>query len=125
MKLPVTFRSLGAPITIKEQEIPDALGSWDEATGVLSLKPGQSEMGKVIILLHEALHVVETMMIQNGTLSRRVNHGFITGAAFGLGTILMHAGAIQGVTREDWEAFVKEEDRPRKHRQNPTKTRRK
>lgn len=116
MKLPVTFRALGAPITIQEKEIPN-LGSWDERTGAITIAPGQSEMGKVTILLHEALHVVETMMIQNKYLKRRVSHDFITGAAFGLATILVHAGAIQGVTPADWKAFVREgEPKPKKKR---------
>jgi len=121
MKLPVTFRALGASITIEEKKI-SALGQWDERTGSIALNPDQEEMGKFIILIHEAMHVVETMMLQNKSLKRRVNHDFISGAAYGLAAILVHAGAVEGFTAKDWKKWNKKkwktDESPKKRRRS-------
>jgi len=110
MKLPTTFHALGAPITVEEQDLQgQGLGFWDESTRTIVIEKNQPAMGKLITLVHEAMHVVETMMIENGAIKRRVSHDFITGSAFALATILVHTGAIEGVTPEDWAAFVKEQ----------------
>lgn len=106
MILPVTFKSLGAAITIREEDLTEGLGCWDERTGTITLRSGLDPMGKLVILVHEAMHAVESMLIQNGAIKRRVDHDFIEGAAFGLATILVYAGAVQGVGIVEWNAFV-------------------
>ena len=117
MKLPTTFSALGAPITIREGECPPgALGFWDERDGSIVITPGQSEFGRLTILVHEAMHVVETMMIQNGALKRRVSHDYITGAAFALATILVHAGAAGDVTPKGWGDFCRSQEGTKRSR---------
>lgn len=107
MKLPVTFRSLGDPITIEERDLDGPLGYWDEGAATIALDAAQPDAGKLVALLHEAMHVVESMMIQNGAIKRHVSHDFITGSAFAIATILVHAGAIEGVNAHDWKRFVR------------------
>ena len=71
-------RGLGHPIRIRRGETPPGiLGTWDEATGTITLRADLDEASALIILLHEAMHVVESAMVQNGAIPRRVHHDFI------------------------------------------------
>lgn len=102
MRLPVTFRTLGDPITIREKPIP-GLGCFDSGTGVITLHPDQDAVGKLIALIHEALHVGET------SLKHEIDHDYIEGASFGVAVILIQAGAIEGVTVADLHRFMREQ----------------
>jgi hypothetical protein len=102
VKLPVTFRTLGAPITIREKVI-DGLGCFDAAAGVVTLHPGQDAVGKLIALIHEALHVGES------ALKHEIDHDYIEGASFGVAVLLIQAGAIDGITVVDLNRFMREQ----------------
>ena len=51
-------------------EVPNhsSLGSWDEVNEHIVLLKGQPEAGKILILIHEMIHIAETMMISGGLL---------------------------------------------------------
>jgi len=108
MKKRVTFKALGAPITVVQKALPaNRWGHFDERNGEIAIESDQPEFGKLVILLHESMHVVETMLIQGKRMKRRVPHEFVTSAAFALATILVHAGAAGDISPRDWRAFVK------------------
>lgn len=101
MALPVTFRTLGDPITIEEARV-DGYGCFDAATGYIAIHPDQHPVGKLITLVHEALHVGEA------TLGIEVEHDFVESAAFGVAVVLIEAGAAAGLTHDDVRAFLGE-----------------
>lgn len=106
MKLPIKTTVLGDEINIVEAPLEDKLGQWDESTSTITINSEQSEYGKRIILIHEVLHVIETMMIQNEMLDRRVNHEFIQGASFGITALLTASGMLDGLTEKDYFDFI-------------------
>jgi hypothetical protein len=106
MKLPIKTNILGDEITICENELSGKLGQWDEAEGTITIHKNQPEYGKRIILIHEVLHVVETIMLQQGILKKRINHDFIHNAAFGICALLTAAGMIEGMSEEDIYNFI-------------------
>jgi hypothetical protein len=101
MKLPAKIATLGHPIKVKEGKLKGKLGQWDEPKGVITIEKDQPKAGKLVTLAHEALHVVETMMIQNKLIKKRIKHEFISGAAFGVVAILAGVGAIKGIKLAD------------------------
>jgi hypothetical protein len=110
MKLPVKTDILGDEIIIQEAALEGKLGQWDESSSTITIKSGQSEFGKRVILLHEIMHVVETMLLQNGVIKKRITHEFITTASFGICALLTAAGALEGLTVENIKDFVAEQE---------------
>ncbi|HVK87988.1 MAG TPA: DUF6782 family putative metallopeptidase [Kofleriaceae bacterium] len=104
MRLPVKFTTLGDEIAIEEREV-DGLGCFDTATGAIAIHPAQHPVGKLITLVHEAMHVGES------TLGFEIDHDYIEGAAFGVAAILIEAGAIEGLTSDDLRAFIREQQK--------------
>lgn len=102
MRLPVSFTTLGDRITIEEREL-ESLGCFDTATGTISLRPDMHPVGKLVTLIHEALHVGEV------SLKHEIDHDFLTSAAFGVAVILIEAGAINSVTPGDIRDFLQEQ----------------
>jgi hypothetical protein len=105
-----SFRPLGddsdeVSILVTELDSPGALGTWNPETWTLKIAPGQTREQQLVILIHELLHYVETCMIANGQMKRKVNHGFITNGAYGLAATLVHSGVIKGIKPEDWDDF--------------------
>lgn len=105
-----SFRPLGedsdeVSIQVAEPDSVGALGTWNPETWTLKISPGQTREQQLVILIHELLHFVETCMIVNGQMARKVNHTFITNGAYGLAATLVHSGVIKGISPEDWDAF--------------------
>lgn len=48
----------------------DELGHWDEVEGIVRIKADQAHGGKVLVLIHEMMHMGETAMIAHGMLGR-------------------------------------------------------
>lgn len=103
---------LGRPVRVVRGDTGAALGSWDDGAGTITLRRGLNDAEALVILLHESMHVVESMMVQNGAISRRVNHDFIEGAAFGLATLLVGAGMAK-VTPRQWRGAVARMRKPK------------
>jgi hypothetical protein len=104
-----SFRPLGddsdeVSILVTEPE-GGALGTWNPETWTLKVSPNQTPEQQLVILIHELLHFVETCMIANEQMSRKVNHSFITNGAYGLAATLVHSGVIKGIKPEDWDDF--------------------
>lgn len=100
MKLPVSFTTLGDRITIEEREL-DTLGCFDSATGTITIRPDMHPVGKIITLVHEAMHVGEM------ALEQEIDHDLLFGVAFGVAAILIEAGAITGLDSEDLKEFLR------------------
>lgn len=111
MKLPVKTEILGDEITIQEGKLENKFGQWDESTSTITIRDDLPKFGKRIILLHEIMHVVETMMLQNGIIKERLEHQFINAASFGICALLAATGALEGITMEDFNDFVREQDK--------------
>jgi hypothetical protein len=109
------FRPLGddsdeVSIQVAEPDSVGALGTWNPETWTLKIDPNQTPEQQLVILIHELLHFVETCMLVNGQMTRKVNHKFITNGAFGLAATLVHSGVIKGITPEAWDQFWEEHD---------------
>lgn len=92
-------------IRVARPKARGALGTWEPQTGELRIAPGQTPEQQLVILIHEAMHLAETLLIVNKKMRKQVNHDFITNSAFALATTLVHAGVIKGITPEAWDRF--------------------
>jgi hypothetical protein len=97
--LPFTIDILGDPITIRYQQDGDPLAegdlaAFDERTGTVIIREGETGPGLRVLLVHEFLHIVESSLIQQGLLRRRVPHDFITFGSSGLVLLLSEAGIL-------------------------------
>ena len=109
MKTPITIRELGEPITIVEEPVGEGwgrLGYFDERTGRIVIGSEQPEAGKHIVLVHEILHLVDSMMRQAGVTRRRADHRWVESAAPNLLALLVLAGVYTGVSKSDMLAFM-------------------
>lgn len=114
MNIPCTIAALGPTIRVRyaeRGELPKgAKGFWrttGEATGEIVIRRGLPVVGRLVIVTHELLHAIDDMMAANGTTKRRIPHAWIEGGAFGLAAMLVHLGAIKGVTPAMWRRFAK------------------
>lgn len=57
-------------IPIEQVKDLDALGHWSETENVVRLRENQEHAGKVVVLMHEMIHMAETQMIAMGILGR-------------------------------------------------------
>lgn len=99
----------GDTISLALRDDIDELGSWNEASGEISIRKEQSEAGKHVVLVHELLHVAETLLKSAGVIKRRANHEFITNAAPIVLAGLVDFGVIRGVSKEDLDEFVEQQ----------------
>ena len=68
-------------IPVKEREYlgkKGALGYYDEKKFEIVIKRNQPEAAKHITLVHEIIHVIETALLNEGIIKKRINHQFIT-----------------------------------------------
>lgn len=105
LPLPVSFDDLGTPLSIVRRAYDEKHGQFDPRIGEVALGDHHCAFGERVILIHEAMHVAETMLIESGFMKRRISHAFITAAAFGIAVILFRAGAFPDLTEGDFEAF--------------------
>lgn len=110
MKLPAKITILGDPIKIIEKPLVGKKGYWDESNATIVINKNQPRVGKLIVLIHESMHVIETMLLQNKAIKKRVTHEFITNASFGMAAILIGCGAIEGISNYDLMQFLKEDE---------------
>lgn len=57
---------------------------------------------RAYILIHEAMHVTETMMIDNDLMKKRINHDFIEAASYTI-CALLSATECLNFTEEDFK----------------------
>lgn len=105
LPLPAHFDDLGFPLTVVRRKLKGKLGQYDTEAHEIALGVGDCDFGERIILIHEALHVVEMALIESGQLSGYIDHDFISASAFGVAVILFRAGAFPDLTEEDFEVF--------------------
>lgn len=101
-------RRFGAPIRLRLVDELDSFGAWDETTGEILIKRDQPKVGKYIVLLHELLHMSETLLKQGGIIKRRISHDFITHAAPLMLAFLVDGGIVTDVTPDEMTAFIEE-----------------
>lgn len=109
MKLPLTTTILGDEITITEGKLNGKLGQWDEATSTITLDSDLPAYGKIVILIHEIMHVIESMLLDNKIIQERIDHEYINGGAFGICALLTSAGVISGMTEKDVHDFIEQQ----------------
>lgn len=105
---PFTITAFGTPIKVREASLKYALGSWNETTGEILIEKDQPEIGKYVVLIHELLHLAETMCLQAGIIKRRVSHKFIGSAPVILFMSLVEAGFWSGTDPAAALKFVEE-----------------
>lgn len=110
LPLPVSFDDLGVPLSIVRRAYDEKHGQFDPRIGEVAIGDHHCAFGERVILIHEAMHVAETMLIESGFMKRRISHAFITAAAYGMAVILYRAGAFPDLTDEDLEAFQRQEE---------------
>jgi hypothetical protein len=85
----------------------DGLGYWDPGVEVV-IEENQPELGKLIILVHELLHVIDDHLVAAGVTKRRTQHEFIRNAAFPLVAMLAQNGFLKDFPSEEADAFLAE-----------------
>lgn len=113
LALPISLPELG-DVTITHGKAGrgyDARGHYDPDTKSIVIDESCSPIGEVAILIHEMMHAAECALIEAGAFKRHINHGFIRAAAFGCALALARAGALNGITAADVEAFMQEADK--------------
>lgn len=88
MVLPKKIKIGDLVIKIKQENIHPKKGQWDEKTKTITIHKDLPPAGKLVILIHEMLHVTETVLISNKQMKKRVNHDFISAASFGIAYLL-------------------------------------
>jgi hypothetical protein len=66
---------------IHRPDMVDGLGNWDETTGEINLRDHPSTIPGAIILIHESMHMAESILLQEGIIEQRVPEEFIENAA--------------------------------------------
>lgn len=101
------FDDLGIVISVKLETPPTkTLGSADTRTGEICIEPNQPALGKVVVLVHEMMHIAEGSMLQGGFIKENINHDFIGGASLGIGIALARCGLLRGIGGRDVEEFA-------------------
>ncbi len=96
----------GDPIQLKEGHVDDGLASFDERNGELIIRGDLPEAGKHVVLIHELLHLAESMCEQAGILDERVNHDFIHQAAPVILAALVDCGFYTGIGLQEMKEFI-------------------
>ena len=111
---PIPDKVMVAPgqwIDVKQVDEVDggALGCYDQRTGELTIKRGQPEAGKHVILFHELLHIAETKLKVAGVIDAYMPEEFIANCAGIMVAILAGSGLWNGLTYEELEDSYPEE----------------
>ena len=73
----------------------DAHGCYDQRTGNIHINPDSPEIIQWITLVHEYMHVVETMLINQGLRKRGVGEQFVTICSAGIVGMLALNGMLK------------------------------
>ena len=103
-----TIDGLGDPIRVVEGDASGGLGYWDPGTGTIVIDKEQPEPGKHVVLLHELMHLTETMLLQSGLIKTEVDHGWITMMAPNLLLLLVKSGMYTGVPEAELVEWMSE-----------------
>lgn len=106
---PFIIQTAGDPVRVVQAEVDGAYGCFDERTGEIRIDPRQPAMGKHIVLIHEALHMAESMLLQAGIIDEHVSHEFITQAAPVVLHVLASGGLHRAVSLGELNAFMAEQ----------------
>ena len=115
--LPFTIDILGDPIHVrywKEGDPPlggidEPLACFDERDGTVIIRQGEEGPGLRILIAHEFMHIIETLLIQQGILEQRVPHDYITHGAAGIILLMAEAGMLD-IPKEDVREFFRASD---------------
>lgn len=83
------------------------LGHWDERDGTIRLRDDPKSVGGGVVLVHEAMHLAESVMIQRGIIKRRAGEPFVTHAAPVVLYALASVGLLKGITEADVDRFMR------------------
>ena len=110
MELNVSTDLFGDEIKIVERELENKLGQFDPATGEIAIHKNQSGFGKLIILIHEAMHACETSLIECKVIKEHINHEFISACSFFLASILAVTNSLRDFEKEHVTDFLQEQE---------------
>ncbi len=113
MKFPTKITILGDTINVIEKKFTgknkSKKGYFDTTKGIIAINKDIPKIGKFITLIHEAMHVVEVILLQNKVIKKHIDHDFIGGCSFGLAVILIACGAVKGITEKHLIKFWEDE----------------
>lgn len=110
-KFPEKVNIFGADIYIREARLHGPLGRFECDTGTIWIEEDQRWEGKCIIFIHEMLHAVNELLIQNGFCKRHIDHRFIEGASPAILAFLIQAGLVTEMSIEDLLRFLQQTQR--------------
>jgi hypothetical protein len=106
-----TLDRFGDPVTVKFVDGIEGhnLGAWDERTGTIYIDKNQPKAGQCVVLVHELLHMSETMLRQVGIVKNEIDHEYITNAAPLILAALVDMGLFSGIGPDDLTEWLEAE----------------
>lgn len=107
MRLPVKLNVCDTEII--ESNLIEKLGYFDSENNRIVIDENQPLAGKIVTLIHEAMHLSEEMQLAQGIIKKRINHDFITNAAFAIAMVLAGTDCLSDVTDDELLALNPDE----------------
>lgn len=106
-----------------EQSLPvvqidrlDSLGQFDQRSLEIRIRQNQPEAAKVLILMHEMLHVCENMLMERGILGlpyrllrRWIGEQFVENMSSCLFQLMAQSGMLTGCSADDARQWIAEQ----------------
>ena len=107
----IVIKTLGDPITIREEDLSnhklECRGYWNPEKGEIVIDSTLDEIDKHAVLIHEFMHLIDDILIQNGIRKKRSSHDLILHMADNLLVLLVASGVIEKFTMKDVFEFQK------------------
>ena len=107
----IVIKTLGDPITIREEDLSnhklECRGYWDPKVGEIVIDSTIDEIDKHAVLIHEFMHLIDDVLVQNGVRKKRSSHELILHMADNLLVLLIVSGLITKFTIEEVFEFQK------------------
>lgn len=101
----IEIKTLGDTIKVVERNLEkenvSCRGYWNPKTGEIVIDSRLDEADKYAVLIHEYMHLIDDIMIQNGIYKKRTPHIAIESIADNLLVLLVLSGLFKGLTKED------------------------
>ena len=107
MKFPKTILTpAGEEIPLRMADLKGkGLGYWSLTKKEIVIEDNQPDAGKLVILVHEMLHLIDDQLVAAGALKRRTQHGFIHNSALPLVGLLSLNGFLR-LSPEEFGEFL-------------------
>jgi hypothetical protein len=106
-KIPSSIKVGNKKIKVVQKDLDGKLGCLNTISNTIFIEKNQPEVGKIIILIHELIHLADLMNVQAKVYKRRLTEAQVESTAGVLSLILVSNKIVCGYSQKEINELLK------------------